>query len=126
MAESWKVEISCAVAELSILKFFPSDPAARTAIMRLLERMVPRGRVDCLEWLISTMVDRVGVWNGPVELRGVFCTRFKPADGVEATCTSTLGFTPEEMEMKAKVPELPQGEARRLLVDVSKELVVRR
>jgi hypothetical protein len=110
----WKSAIADAVDELSLLKFFPADPAARRAIMRLLSRLIEPGRLDQLTWLVQTMIDRVGTWNGPVELRGVYATRYKPADGIEASCAVTPGFTPDEMETRAKASELPQAEARRL------------
>ena len=44
------------------------------------------------------MIDRVGEWKGPKELRGIFCTRFKPRDGIEEL-SQTSGFTPEDSEM---------------------------
>src|ERR1035438_3778989 len=47
------------------------------------------------------MVDKIGEWHGPMELRGVFCTRFKPCDGVEVSCVSSSGFTPSDQEMRS-------------------------
>jgi hypothetical protein len=91
-----KKHIENAVGRLSALQFFPSDVEGRAAIMRLIERMV--GTVEQLQWLCMTMIDRVGTWRGPVELRGVFCTRFKPADGIEASCVDTPGFTAMDSE----------------------------
>jgi hypothetical protein len=35
------------------------------------------------------------------EMRGVFCSRFKPADGIETDCAATVGFTPNELAMPA-------------------------
>jgi hypothetical protein len=114
----WKLAISDTVTELAQLKYFPSDDGAREGIMRLLLRLVEFGRVDQLAWLVRVMVDRVGVWNGPVELRGVFCTRFKPADGIEGDCTQTPAFSPAAMEARAAVQQLPRSEARALLAGV--------
>jgi hypothetical protein len=114
----WKLAISDAVTELAQLKYFPSDDGAREGIMRLLLRLVEFGRADQLTWLVRVMVDRVGVCNGPVELRGVFCTRFKPADGIEADCSETAAFSPAAMEVRAAVQQLPAPEARALLAGV--------
>ena len=119
----WKLKISEAVGELAQLKFFPSDELARAGIMKLLLRLVEFGRVDQLEWLVRAMVDTVGTWNGPLELRGVFCTRFKPADGTEADCALTPGFSPEAMEARSAtqhIPALPAPQARALLAGVVK------
>lgn len=78
-------EAKAAVAELSMLRYFPSDVAARVGITSLLARMVDSP--ERLRWLVRTMVDEVGTWEGPKELRAVYCSRFRPADGVEADCT---------------------------------------
>lgn len=84
-----------AVGELAILRYFPADPVAREGIMRLLERMV--STPEQLRWLVDMMVDQVGEWQGPRELRGVFCTRYQPADGLEADCSSGQ-FSPGALE----------------------------
>lgn len=89
-------QIISATATLSILQFYPSDPAAREQIMVLLTRLATTK--ERLDWLVETMINRVGVWRGPVELRGVYCSRFKPADGVSGDCAETPGFTPNEIE----------------------------
>ena len=92
-------EIVDAVEALGALEFFPTDPGARKQIMRLLDRMV--SDTEQLRWLVRTMVDHVGEWHGPTELRGVFCTRFAPKDGVDAVCVKTYGFRGCDMEERA-------------------------
>lgn len=92
----WKRCIARAVEELGSLKFFPPASGAHGAVMNLLYRMVETP--DQLQWLVRTMIDRVGQWHGTMELRGVYCTRFKPKDGIEGSCSETRGFTPEELE----------------------------
>lgn len=83
-----------------MLRYFPSDAAARAGIMSLLARMV--GTVDELRWLVQAMIDEVGEWQGPMELRGVFCTRYRPRDGKEAWCTQGK-FSPEAIEGRAAI-----------------------
>lgn len=102
-------QIADAVGELGALRYFPSDESARVSIMRLLQRMV--ATPEQLRWLVETMIDRVGEWKGPLELRGVFCSRWHPADGVEADCAETIGFRPQELEMRSLV----EHEERKLL-----------
>lgn len=85
------------MARMGILKFYPSEPASRKEIMRLLIKMV--STVEQLDWLVNTMIDHIGEWPGPAELRAVFTTRFKPLDGIEGKGYSSLpGFTPGDIE----------------------------
>jgi hypothetical protein len=94
-----KKQVFAAVGRLGALAMFPSDQAAREGIMRAIERCV--NTVDELKWLVETMIDKVGVWHGPTELRGVFCSRFTPADGGEDTnCITTPGFTAADQESR--------------------------
>lgn len=126
-------DLRMAVSELAMMAYFPADEDTRSAIMRLLARMVPH-RV-ALIWLVRTMVDRVGRWSGPTELRGVLCTRFRPADGIEAFSTLP-GFRPEDSEAamldeheQRKVGWLPPAEGERpkqISADPKMERVLRR
>lgn len=93
----WKRRIAAAVEKLGALRYFPPAEGAHRAVMELLYRMVETP--DQLDWLVVTMIDRVGEWKGTAELRGVYCTRFKPLDGVEGVCGETPGFTATELEM---------------------------
>ncbi len=90
-----------AATRLHVLKFYPSDSTGvfDSEVARLLTRMVDTAAQ--LNWLVAAMIDRVGEWQGPKELRGVFCTRFRPADGIEADCMTTAGFTPGDNEMRS-------------------------
>jgi hypothetical protein len=80
---------------LAALRFFPSEPGARAEIAGLLMRIVVKP--EQLEWLVRTMIDQVGEWKGTRELRAVFCTRFKPADGIEEW-SQISGFTAIDSE----------------------------
>lgn len=90
-----EADLRRANARMSMLSFYPSDSMAQGAIQELLARMCPS--LEALEWLVTTMIDRVGQWKGPAELRGVLCWRYRPADGVEGNC-SLPGFRPEDGE----------------------------
>ena len=83
-------QITDAAARLTCLRFFPVGDAAKTEVMRLLDRMCQTK--ERLDWLVSAMVDQVGTWYGPVELRGVYCQKYTPADGITAWCIETPGF----------------------------------
>ena len=91
-------KIKLAVNEFGALKFFPADESARTAVMKLLQRMVTTP--EQLAWLVRTMIDEVGEWHGTRELRGVFCSHYWPRAGIEASCATTPGFTADALEAK--------------------------
>ena len=59
-------EITEAVGRLTALSMFPTNPAAHTEIMRLIDRMV--GTREQLDWLVGAMIDQVGAWHGTAEL----------------------------------------------------------
>jgi hypothetical protein len=101
------------VAELSVLKFFPSEAAARLAIVRMVGEMARSE--DQIRWLIRRMTSGLyAEWPGPGELRACFCSRFPPKDGINAYSSVYLDGIPSERpdqlgisgpEMKA----LPSG-----------------
>lgn len=93
-----KQQIVKAVEEFGMLKYFPADDAARKGVMRLLAQMV--GTQEQLAWIVETMVLDVGEWCGPKELRGVFCTKYRPADGRDEDCSATgaaAKYSPEAL-----------------------------
>lgn len=90
-------EIGDVLSGWGSLKFFPSDAGALRAIAGLLHAMV--GTIEGLRWLDQALINRVGEWVGPAELRGIYTSRFKPADGIEGKGYSSIaGFTPAESE----------------------------
>ena len=73
------------VSQLSALRLFPSDPGGRVGIAKLMLAMC-----DCWEhaqWLVKRMLELYNEWPGPVEFRAVYCSRFKPQDGMEGYTT---------------------------------------
>lgn len=94
-----------AIDELALLRFFPPDPGARAALIGLLARMVGNcplygtNPAQRLHWLTQAMLTHYNEWPGPETLRAVYCTRFKPADGIERDLTS--GSLAEEIERRA-------------------------
>ena len=98
------IEAAEACSQLEALEFFPcNSPGAKDAIVSLLVRMV--ATPEQLDWLVRTMIDRVGKWRGTAELRGVFCLRFPPLDLVpgEVSPDSPLFQTDEQCETREKL-----------------------
>ncbi len=90
-----KRDLDLASARLSMLKYLPTGEGAQAAIQALLAEMCPHKQA--LTWLVDTLVNRIGEWPGPAELRGLLCWKFQPADGIEATC-NLQGFRPVDAE----------------------------
>lgn len=84
-----------AVADLSLMKFFPSEPGSREAVMTLLRKMCPHR--TALRWLVSEMVNHVREWPGAAEMRGLLCTRYDAADGIDQYC-GIQGYRPCDYE----------------------------
>lgn len=70
------------VATLSLMAFFPHDSDARAALIRILMRVVETE--EQLDWLIERALDLYPRWPGLGELRALYCSRYRPKDGVEA------------------------------------------
>lgn len=96
-------EIVMAARAMAALRFYPASDDAAVEIMRALRRMV--GTKAQLDWLVRTMIEEVGEWHGVAELRGVFCSRFAPADGIEGECQRTGRFTGAALEARAILPK---------------------
>jgi hypothetical protein len=122
-------EWMAALVELSTLRFFPSDERAQRAVVMQIGRFCDRS--DGLAWLISEFLSRVGEWSGSFDARGIYCTQFAAADGVNVWCRIygyrfwdlphsqrlDLQIRTEKTEAARYLP-LGQSEARRMLASL--------
>jgi hypothetical protein len=97
----------------TLLKFFPSEPAARLELVNLVLRMAVT--YEQIQWLVTRTMSLCNEWPGPLVLRQIFCSRFKPRDGIEAGATQMFpeGLPPESRP--ARTIALPPGEVRQTL-----------
>src|SRR5436190_22021066 len=84
---------ACAAMKVTI-PFFPEGVLGLRIVQRELGQMV--STVDQLEWLTIAACSTMRKFSLP-ELRGIFCSRFPPADGRFAWA-ETPGFAPEDAE----------------------------
>ena len=70
------------MARLSVLKFFPADQTARAEIVLMACEMAQTN--EQVAWLAKRCIQLWNEWEGPREMRAVFCSKFRPADGIEA------------------------------------------
>lgn len=83
-----------AVQDLAALKFFPSNVGVRLAVVRVVRDMATSDQQ--VQWLVRRALQLFDSWEGPRELRALFCSRYKPRDGIEATSSVyPEGFPPE-------------------------------
>lgn len=96
-------------AELTLLRFFPSDENARAALVLLIGRMC--STEDQVRWLVQRTVSLCNEWPGPLVLRSILCSKFKSADGISASCTSMFpDGIPSEKQIETPVlPALLPG-----------------
>src|SRR5258706_12940211 len=96
----------------SMIPFFPKDDIGQKIITASLAKFV--NTQDELEWLTVVACESIRDWDkggGLPELRGLFCTRFKPADGITQYCT-TPGYTATDLEAQFFAKEREQNEQR--------------
>ena len=106
-------ELGEIASDLIQLKYYPSEDAGRLSIIKEIGRMV--SHIDQARWLVRRMLSLYNEWPGPMEMRGCFCSRFRPADGIERYSTVYAGengdfFPPEPGKSKS----LPSPQALRL------------
>jgi hypothetical protein len=81
-------DLDGAISDLGMLKFFPSDPSVQGSIKAYLAKLCPHK--EALRWLVATLVNQIGEWPGPAEVRRTLASRYRPADGDEGN-RPTLG-----------------------------------
>ena len=94
----------------SMIPFFPKDDLGQKIITASLAKFV--NTQEELEWLTVSACEVLRDWErggGLPELRGIFCTRFKPADG-QYTHTTTPCFQAENLEAQFFAKEREDNE----------------
>jgi len=71
-----------AIGLLKSMPSFPADPMVRQAVSDDVLELV-RDEHELL-WLVRRVTQLYGEWPGLSEVRAVYCSKYKPRDGVEA------------------------------------------
>lgn len=111
------------VAKMGAMKFFPGDVDSRLAIAEALASMA--ATEDQARWVVKRALAIYPEWPGLHELRACFCSKFKPADGIEVYSTVFVEGIPAERESFAAlnpppVQQLSAGESVLLLPEARK------
>lgn len=96
-----------ALGSLSLLRFFPADEEARAMLGEILAAMCPND--EACEWLVRRTLELHNEWPGPVELRAILCSRYPPADGVDAYSSVWPEGIPPSKPAQTEVLALPPG-----------------
>lgn len=83
-----------AVNRLALMAFFPADPDVRAALVDIVLEMVET-QEQC-DWLVSRALKLYAKWPGVAELRALYCSKWKPRDGVETYSSIYLDGIPSE------------------------------
>lgn len=90
------------INKLGLMAFFPSDPDTRAALVWVLMELVETE--EQLDWLVGRALKCFSKWPGIAELRALYCSRFRPKDGVEAYSEVYPRGFPHESPEPAKPP----------------------
>jgi hypothetical protein len=103
-------EVIEALSGLKSLRFFPDDAVAIMTVARMVCKMATTE--EQVAWLVDRMTSGIySEWTGPQELRACFCSKFKPADGINAySMVYPDGFPSEKQpQLQLTAPALPPG-----------------
>jgi len=104
------------IAELGMLPFFPTEQNARTGVIGIVCSMADDNHQ--VDWIIRRCLQLWSKWEGPSELRAVFCSKFKPKDGIDvfSQLPQFLDGIPSEAEATLQGPAgYLGGQSSRLL-----------
>lgn len=80
---------------LQLIPYYPKDH--HHIVLEEIYEFARGAPNENLRWLARTAVASMKQWAGLPELRGLWCSKYKPADGIEADC-NLPGHTPAEIE----------------------------
>jgi len=73
--------VARAISGFRLLPFFPNDEQSKVWIADLLTRMCRYEHE--VTWLVREVADTWNRWEGTRTLRSLFCSRFRPHDGID-------------------------------------------
>lgn len=86
MQQRLTIEQAIVVTEaLSVIPYFPQSTTARGIVAAELQAMCIS--LDSARWLVTRMAHLYTTWPGLPDLRSVYCSKFRPMDGVEGNTT---------------------------------------
>ncbi len=87
-------EATMIVEMLSVLPYFPNKAGAQSLIADEIQSMCQAFEQGV--WLARRMSQLVSKWEGLREMRAIYCSKYSPKDGLDATSTLFLDGVPSE------------------------------
>lgn len=100
-----------AVSDMATIPGFPFDDLAKNAVWDQLDRMC--STPDAIIWLGRKIANSYTKWPGLLTVRAVWCSRYPPADGNEASlgCDDPVG---SEIHRRAELPKVEERAGRQI------------
>ena len=92
-----------ALGKFILMKKFPFDSDAKSELGNILCGMCNND--EELEWISSRIPALFAEWPGIGEVRGIFCKRYHPADGIEAYSTCYPERIPTDPAPNTELPD---------------------
>lgn len=95
-----------------VIPYFTKQGVGQRIIAAAIEQFINTN--EELEWLMLRACGHIADWEkagGLMELRGMFCTRFKPADGIVTGATSP-GFSGPDLERQHEAEVRAENDLR--------------
>jgi len=102
-----KLCLSRAAGKLLLMPFFPTDPLAKAALLEELSQIAATD--EQLEWMVHRALGLFTKWPGTTALRAVYCSRYKPLDGVEVYSDAHPEGIRSLSEASTEMKALPPG-----------------
>lgn len=83
MPEDLKKELHSIIEAFGTLRFFPKEEGCHIEILKIIMAMC--GTAEEVSWLRAAALLAWNDWPGPRDLRALFCTKFRPKDGIEVS-----------------------------------------
>lgn len=115
-----EIAIAEAVALMATIPQFPFDDTAKSAIMREMQKLCG-ANVAGIVWLGRKVANSYARWPGLLAVRAVWCSRYPPADGNEASlgCDDPVGA---EIQKRAEVSGIEARPARQIAASELRQL----
>lgn len=97
---------AAAVSRLGLMAFFPGDPDIRAALVSVFMEMVDTD--EQAAWLAARALQLYSRWPGVAEIRALYCSRWKPKDGVETYSETYVEGFPSERKEEPQI-DAPRG-----------------
>jgi hypothetical protein len=111
---------SAAVSKLALMAFFPGDADVRAALVSVFMEMIDTE--EQLDWLVNRALRLYARWPGVAEMRALYCSRWKPKDGMETYSSIYPEGIPSERKAVRQERDAPRGQPVTADADLAREI----